>query len=177
MSPAWIAPSTFLVDVQGGCRCRRAVSTTSLSFPSAMHRFSRFSPSATPTRLNSPPPTPISSIEPIKNLKEIVRSHSRSKNPGVLAASASSIALSIASPSFNPSDTGTDESQSSRESDWRTVYGAARMALEIAKESSDMFLPLKAVVGALTVLIKNYDVSSRPSRLNLTLTVFTANRC
>jgi len=40
------------------------------------------------------------------------------------------------------------------------------MAVEIAKESSDMFLPLKAVVGALAVLIKNYDVSSRPSRVN-----------
>ena len=33
------------------------------------------------------------------------------------------------------------------------------MAVEIANESSDMFLPLKAVVGALSVLIKNYDVS------------------
>ena len=33
------------------------------------------------------------------------------------------------------------------------------MAVEITKESSDMFLPLKAVVGAVSVLIKNYDVS------------------
>ena len=32
------------------------------------------------------------------------------------------------------------------------------MAIEIAKESSDMFLPRKAVVGALAVLIRNYDV-------------------
>ena len=32
------------------------------------------------------------------------------------------------------------------------------MTVEIAKESSDMFLPLKAVAGALAVLIKNYDV-------------------
>ena len=32
------------------------------------------------------------------------------------------------------------------------------MAVEVTKESSDMFLPLKAVVGALSVLIKNYDV-------------------
>ena len=40
------------------------------------------------------------------------------------------------------------------------AYGAARMAVEMAKESSDMFLPLKAVVGAMSVLIKNYDVSA-----------------
>ncbi|KAF9785144.1 hypothetical protein BJ322DRAFT_1108609 [Thelephora terrestris] len=31
------------------------------------------------------------------------------------------------------------------------------MAIDIANASSDMFLPLKAVVGALSVLIKNYD--------------------
>ena len=36
------------------------------------------------------------------------------------------------------------------------------MAIEITKESSDMFLPLKAVVGALSVLIRNYDVSLIP---------------
>jgi hypothetical protein len=40
------------------------------------------------------------------------------------------------------------------------------MAVKIAKESPDTFLPLKAVVGALAVLIKNYDVkyiqASRP---------------
>jgi len=33
------------------------------------------------------------------------------------------------------------------------------MAIEIAKETSDMFLPLKAVVGAVSALMKNYDVS------------------
>jgi hypothetical protein len=43
------------------------------------------------------------------------------------------------------------------------------MAVEIAKESSDMFLPLKAVVGALSVLIKNYDVST-PKHLVLLTT-------
>ena len=32
------------------------------------------------------------------------------------------------------------------------------MAIEVADASSDMFLPLKAVVGALSVFIKNYDV-------------------
>ena len=36
------------------------------------------------------------------------------------------------------------------------------MAVDITKESSDMFLPLKAVVGAISVLIKNYDVSPVP---------------
>ena len=33
------------------------------------------------------------------------------------------------------------------------------MAVEIAKDSSDLLPPLKAVMAALSVLIKNYDVS------------------
>ena len=49
---------------------------------------------------------------------------------------------------------------------WGTAYEAVKMAIDIANASTDMFLPLKAVVGALSVLIRNYDVrflqSSRP---------------
>jgi hypothetical protein len=41
------------------------------------------------------------------------------------------------------------------------------MAVDITKESSDMFLPLKAVVGAISVLIKNYDVSPIPVTVEL----------
>ena len=52
---------------------------------------------------------------------------------------------------------------SSKESGWGTAYEAARIAIDIAKETSDMFLPLKAVVGALSVLFKNYDVRFPPS--------------
>jgi hypothetical protein len=36
-----------------------------------------------------------------------------------------------------------------------SAYAAVRTAVEITKESSDLFLPLKAVVGAMSVLIKN----------------------
>jgi len=36
------------------------------------------------------------------------------------------------------------------------------MAIDVTKESSDLFLPLKAVVGALSVLIRNYDVGPIP---------------
>ena len=88
----------------------------------------------------------------------------RAKDPRVLAASSSVIALSIGSPSCDSSDITPDEPGSSKESGWRTAYGAARMAVEIAKESSDMFLPLKAVVGALAVLIKHHDVSPQVPR-------------
>ena len=42
------------------------------------------------------------------------------------------------------------------------------MAVELARESSDVFLPLKAVLGALTVLIRNYDVS--PLQVSVLLT-------
>jgi len=43
---------------------------------------------------------------------------------------------------------------------WKTAYAAFRMAVETAKESSDMCPPLKAVVGAVFVLMKNCDVSA-----------------
>ena len=77
-----------------------------------------------------------------------------------LVASSSAIALSIGSPSPSTRDTSSDGiTVQGSDSGWQTAYGAARMAVTIAKESSDMFLPLKAVVGALSVLIENYDVS------------------
>jgi len=123
-----------------------------------MHHFRRKS-SSSATPLNSPPPTPKSPVELIVT-KEIARIRSKTKSPSALAASSGSIALSIGSPLFDPLDTGADEPGSSGESGWRTAYGVARMAVGVAKESSDMFLPLKAVVGALSVFIENYDVSA-----------------
>ena len=105
------------------------------------------------TRPTDRPPTLTSFIK-----KEVVRVHSIAKKPGVIAASSSSIALSICSSPREPSDVGSGDPECSKESGWRTAYGAARMAVEVTKESSDMFLPLKAVAGALAVLIKNYDV-------------------
>jgi len=41
------------------------------------------------------------------------------------------------------------------------------MIIGFAKESSDMFLPLKAVVGALSVFITNYDVGPIPMTIEL----------
>ena len=90
-----------------------------------------------------------------------------------LAASSSAIALSIASPSYDTLDAfgdhddtvlGKDAVQGEdavqgKDTKWQTAYNTAKMTIEITKESSDMFLPLKAVAGAMSVLIKNYDVS------------------
>jgi len=78
----------------------------------------------------------------------------------VLAASSTAIALSIGLAFSNIRDPSSDGATiQGNDTGWKTSYGAVRMAVEIAKESSDMFLPLKAVVGAMSVLIKNYDVS------------------
>ena len=122
-----------------------------------MHRFRKKpSPSTSPT--NSQPPT---STPPIVDYikQELATFYPQTKDSRALAAASSAIALSIASPSCDPTGTTPDEPGSSKESGWRTAYGAARMAVEVANASSDMFLPLKAVVGALSVLLKNYDVS------------------
>lgn len=83
------------------------------------------------------------------------------RDPRALVASSTAIALSIASPFYDDIDTpGDGATVGGRDTAWQTAYGAARMVVEIAKESSDMFLPLKAVVGAVSVLIKSYDVSA-----------------
>ena len=129
-----------------------------------MHRFRRKSSSSS-IPIDSPPTTPTS---PTKFIKETVGTHSKTKDPKVPAVSSSAIALPIGSPSFDPSDTGADEPGSSKESGWRTAYRAARMAVDVARESSDMFPPLRAVLGALTVLIQNYDVS--PLQISVLLT-------
>ena len=89
---------------------------------------------------------------------ELTTFYPRAKDQRTLTASSSAIALPTASVSCNPSDIALNEPGSSKESAWKTTYGAARIAIETVKESSDLFLPLKAVVGALSVLIKNYDV-------------------
>ena len=84
-------------------------------------------------------------------------------DPRALAASSTAIALSIASPFYDTGDpSGDGAAVRGRDADWQTTYGAVRMAIEIAKETSDMFLPLKAVVGAVSALMKNYDVSMKP---------------
>lgn len=110
-----------------------------------MHRFRRKPSSTTPTPVNF-----------IK--KEVIEAQSKANNPGALATASSSIALSTCSSPCDLSDVGSDDPESYKESKWRTAYGAARILVDGVKESSDMLLPLKAVMGVLTVLIQNYDV-------------------
>ena len=124
---------------------------------STMHHFrKKSSSSVTPT--NSPPPTPTPPVvEHIK--RELATFYPRAKDRRALAASSSAIALAIAFPSCGPVGNTLNEPGSSKESIWKTAYCTAKMAVEIAEASSETFLPLKAVAGALSVLIKNYDVS------------------
>ena len=67
--------------------------------------------------------------------------------------------MSIASPGCYSPDVTLNEPGSSKESVWKAAYGAAKIAVEVVNESSDMFPPLKAVVGAIFILVKNCDVS------------------
>ena len=143
-------------------------------FPIMHHFRKKSSLSTTPT--NSPPlmPTP-PIVEYIK--QELAAFHSWVEDRRALAASSSAIALSIASPSCDPTNNALNESESSKESVWKTAYGAARMAVEITDASSDMFLPLKAVVGAVSVLIKNYNVSLSLASCPVDCSPFSAANC
>ena len=101
-----------------------------------------------------PVPTPASPVELLQNLTTLPPG-----DPRALVVSSTAVALSVASAFHDTRDISSDGSTArGRDAGWQTAYGAARMAIEITKESSDLFLPLKAVTGAISVLIKNYDV-------------------
>ena len=77
-----------------------------------------------------------------------------------LAATSAAIALSIGSAFSDTRDVTSDGTTiQGRDTGWQIAYDAIRMAVETIKESSDLCLPLKAIVGAISVLMKNYDVS------------------
>jgi hypothetical protein len=91
---------------------------------------------------------------------DLVRKLTSKRKSEALAVSSASIALSIGSAFSNtPGTPSAGNTGREKLSGWQTAYAAARIAVEITKESSDMCLPLKAVVGAVTVLIQNCDVS------------------
>jgi len=111
--------------------------------------------------------TPTSPSELAQKLKSFPQGDSRA-----LAASSTAIALSIASPFYDIRDPSNDDAiVRGRSTGWQTAYSAARIAVEIAKESSDMFLPLKAVVGAMSALMKNCEVRASRLRAECLLTL------
>ena len=140
-----------------------------------MHLFRKkaSSSSSTPTRSRSLTPPP-----PAEYIKgQLATFYPRRKDRRTLAASSSAIALSFISPSCDPNDTMPDGPNSSKDSSWKTVYGMAKITVDTVKESSDMCPPLKAVVGVLSVLIKNCDVCrSQLSRLIYRSSCFTEDR-
>jgi hypothetical protein len=109
--------------------------------------------------LKSKPPTDVSVSTPTPPA-ELVQDLTSRRDLRAVAASSTAIALSIGSAFHDVRDVSSDGAAvQGRDAGWQTAYAAIRMAVEIAKETSDLFLPLKAVVGAMSVLIKNYDVS------------------
>jgi len=82
------------------------------------------------------------------------------RDSGALATLSAGIALSIGSAANNTRGTSSDGTTvQGMDAVLRTTYASVKMAVEIAKESSDLCLPLKAVVGAMSALMRNYDVS------------------
>jgi hypothetical protein len=112
----------------------------------------RLRKSKPPADIPSPTPTPPA---------ELIQRFTSQKDLRALAASSTAVALPFGSPFHGTLNTSGDGTTiRGRDTGWQAAYAAARMAVEITKESSDMFLPLKAVVGAMSVLITNYDVSA-----------------
>ena len=127
-----------------------------------MPRFRKSKPPA-----DIPDSTPTSIAELVQHLVSLPRRDSRA-----LAASSTAIALSIGSAFSDVHDTSSDgPAVRGRGTGWQTAYAAVRIAVETVKESSDLCLPLKAVLGAVSVLMKNYDVSVPSLRAKRLLTL------
>jgi hypothetical protein len=102
-----------------------------------MHYLRKSKPSA-----DTPAQIPASPAELVQNLTS-------QRDSKVLAATSSAIALSISSAFTTTHGTSGDGPTVQGKDEIRqTAYAAIRMAVEITKESSDLCLPLKAVVGA-----------------------------
>ena len=114
----------------------------------------RFRKSKRPVDISiSTPGTPPAEL--IRHLGSLPEGDSRT-----LAGSSAAIALSIGIPFPDTRDTSGDgDPVRGGDTGLQTAYAALRGAAETIKESSDLCLPLKAVVGAMFVLMKNYDVS------------------
>jgi len=129
-------------------------------------------------RPKQPADTPASTPTPSA---ELVQDLTFQRDSRALVALSATIALSIASAFNDTRGTSSDDTAvQGMDAMRQTAYSAVRMAVEVVKESSDMFLPLKAVAGAMSALMKNYDVSMPCSRAEHFLTpcllVVPANR-
>ena len=128
---------------------------------STMYHFRKKSPSSG-TPANSSPRTPTPPIADYIR-QGLATLHPRKKDRRALVASSSAVALSIISPSCDSNNSTPIDPGLSKESAWKAAYGAARMAVDVAKDSFDVFPPVKAVLVALSVLMKNCDVGFPPA--------------
>ena len=54
---------------------------------------------------------------------------------------------------------GVATNENTSKSNWKsTSYASAKMVVDVVKESSDVFPPLKSAVGGLAAVLKHYDV-------------------
>jgi hypothetical protein len=84
----------------------------------------------------------------------------KKRDSRALATLSAGIALSIGSAADDICGTSSDSTTvQGMDAIRQTTYAIARMVIETTKESSDSCPPLKAVVGAMSVLMRNYDVS------------------
>jgi len=91
---------------------------------------------------------------------KLVRQLTSRKDHKTLGATSSAIALSISSAISDAGDASrNDDTVQGMNEIRKTAYAAVRIALEVAKEPSCLCPPLRAVVGATSALMKNYDVS------------------
>ena len=152
-----------------------------LSFTITMKRFWKKLRSKEPSRSDkSPPATTISNRPSLSQfdtvtVRDAVHSTrlatsgipvpSQSNSQQLVPPSSSSI-LTPHDPTTSPGNDRKDSSSvdtgstpENTPSFMATAYSGTKMVLELVKEMSDVFIPLKSVLGGLNAMLKQYDVS------------------
>ena len=66
--------------------------------------------------------------------------------------------------------------ETQNKSGWMSaVYSSTKMVIDVVKESSDVFPPLKSVAGGLSAVLKHYDVRSLSQIPSTSLTIALAS--
>ena len=126
---------------------RRGQIDSSAILPSALIMLPRFRKSKPPTTENPLSPAEVQKLTSKKKLELAA---------GSSTAAVLSVDDALSDISDMPSGGATGQGL---DAVWKTAYGGAKIAIETIKESFDLCPALKAVTGALSVLIKNCDVS------------------
>ena len=116
-------------------------------------------PTRIPSTPNPPAPVPLVTVSDPEERNIEETSHPSQSGPTPSSSPAAQTVDPSTSAQQDVPGTRSPADEVEERSAWRTPLNAGNMVLGLAKESADVFPPLKSVLGGLSELAKNIDVS------------------